>query len=87
MPIVFTLHEYLMICANHGQMIKARSGALCSKASPSECGVCFPEIGPANLMRRELFLKSFLADVDAFVSPRGSCSAASPTGACPALSW
>ena len=68
-PIVFTLHEYLPICANHGQMIKARSGALCSKASPSECGVCFPEIGPANLMRRELFLKSFLAEVDAFVSP------------------
>ena len=68
-PIVFTLHEYLMICANHGQMIKTRSGALCSKASPSECGVCFPEIGPANLMRRELFIKSFLADVDAFVSP------------------
>ena len=68
-PIVFTMHEYLPICANHGQMIKARSGALCSKASPSECGVCFPEIGPANLMRRELFLKSFLAEVDAFVSP------------------
>jgi len=68
-PIVFTMHEYLPICANHGQMIKARSGALCSKASPSECGVCFPEIGPANLMRRELFLKSFLQEVDAFVSP------------------
>ena len=32
-PIVYTLHEYLPICANHGQMIKARSGALCSKAS------------------------------------------------------
>ena len=46
-----------------------QSGALCSKASPSECGVCFPEIGPANLMRRELFLKSFFAEVDAFVSP------------------
>ena len=68
-PIVFTLHEYLMICQNHGQMIKTRSGSLCSKASPSECGVCFPEIGPANLMRRELFLKSFLTEVDAFVSP------------------
>ncbi len=68
-PIIYTLHEYLPICANHGQMIKARSGALCSKGSASECGVCFPEIGPANLMRRELFIKSFLAEVDAFVSP------------------
>lgn len=68
-PVVMTLHEYLPICAHHGQMIKARSGALCSRASASECGVCFPEIGPANLLRRELFLKSFLAEVDAFVSP------------------
>ncbi len=68
-PIVFTLHEYLPICANHGQMIKTKSGALCSRATPTECGVCFPEIGPANLMRRELFLKSFFAEVDAFVSP------------------
>lgn len=68
-PIVFTLHEYLPICANHGQMIKAKAGALCSRASASECGVCFPEIGPANLMRRELFIKSFFAEVDAFVSP------------------
>jgi glycosyltransferase involved in cell wall biosynthesis len=68
-PIVYTLHEYLPICAHHGQMIKAKSGALCARASASECGICFPEIGPANLMRRELFLKSFFAEVDAFVSP------------------
>ncbi len=68
-PIVMTLHEYLPICANHGQMIKAGTGALCAKASPSDCGMCFPEIGPGNLMRRELFLKSFFAEVDAFVSP------------------
>lgn len=68
-PIVLTLHEYLPICANHGQMIKTRSGALCNRASPTECGVCFPEIGPARLMRRELFIKSFFSEIDAFVSP------------------
>lgn len=68
-PIVYTLHEYLPICAYHGQMIKAKSGALCMKASPSECGMCFPEIGAANMLRRELFIKSFFAEVDAFVSP------------------
>ena len=68
-PIVFTLHEYLPICAHHGQMIKVKTGALCSRASASECGVCFPEIGPANLMRRELYIKSFFSEIDAFVSP------------------
>ncbi len=68
-PIVYTLHEYLPICAHHGQMIKARTHALCSRATPSDCGMCFPEIGAANLLRRELFIKSFFAEVDAFVSP------------------
>lgn len=68
-PIVYTLHEYLPICAHHGQMIKARTHALCTKASPSECGMCLPEIGAGNMLRREMFVKSFFADVDAFVSP------------------
>lgn len=68
-PIIFTLHEYLPICANHGQMIKARTGALCSRSSPADCGVCFPEIGPANMKRREFYLKSAFEQVDAFVSP------------------
>ncbi|MDQ1900558.1 glycosyltransferase family 4 protein [Paracoccus sp. WLY502] len=68
-PIVYTLHEYLPICAHHGQMIKARSGALCMKASASDCGMCFPDIGAANMLRRELFIKSFFDQVDAFVSP------------------
>lgn len=68
-PIVYTLHEYLPICAHHGQMIKAKNGALCMKASASDCGMCFPDIGAANLLRRELFIKSFFDQVDAFVSP------------------
>ncbi len=68
-PIVFTLHEYLPICAHHGQMIKAKTGTLCARASATECGGCFPEIGAGNLMRRELFIKSFFAEVDAFVCP------------------
>lgn len=68
-PIVYTLHEYLPICAHHGQMIKARTHALCLRATPSDCGMCFPEIGAANLLRREIFIKSFFDQVDAFVSP------------------
>ncbi len=68
-PIVYTLHEYLPICVHHGQMIKTKTHALCTKASPSDCGMCFPEIGRANLLRREAFIKSFFDEVDAFVSP------------------
>ena len=68
-PIVMTLHEYLSICNNHGQMVKARTGALCHKASPAECAMCFPDISAARFMKRELFLKSFMEHVDMFVSP------------------
>ena len=68
-PIILTLHEYLPICHHHGQMIKARTGALCHRASPAECAVCFPDIPPAAFMRRELYIKAFLELVDAFVSP------------------
>jgi glycosyltransferase involved in cell wall biosynthesis len=68
-PVVLTLHEYLPICANHGQMIRPRTGALCEAASPSACGMCFPDVGAGAMLRRELFLKSFLSEVDAFVGP------------------
>ena len=68
-PIVVTLHEYLSICNNHGQMVKTRNHALCTRSSPAECNVCFADIAPAQFMRRELFLKSFFAECDAFVSP------------------
>ena len=68
-PVVVTLHEYLSICNNHGQMVKAKSHALCTRASPAECNVCFPDIAPARFMRREMFIKSFFEECDAFVSP------------------
>jgi glycosyltransferase involved in cell wall biosynthesis len=68
-PIVVTLHEFLSICNNHGQMVKARNAALCHKASPADCAMCFHEISAARFMKRELFIKSFFRHVDAFVSP------------------
>jgi glycosyltransferase involved in cell wall biosynthesis len=68
-PIVVTLHEYLSICQNHGQLIKPRNGQLCRRASPAECNVCFPDVSPARFMRREMFIRSFFDLVDAFVSP------------------
>ena len=67
--IVLTLHEYLSICHRHGQMVKTAGMQLCQRASPGECAVCFPEITPADFLRRELFIKSFFGLVDAFVGP------------------
>lgn len=67
--IVVTFHEYLSICAHHGQMVKTSGNALCSRASPAECGTCFPQHAPATLFQRELFLKNHLALANAFVAP------------------
>ena len=67
-PIILTLHEYLSICHHHGQMVTP-GGSLCERASPASCGVCFPSVGAGRLLRREMFLKSFYRQVDAFVSP------------------
>lgn len=68
-PIVATLHEYLAICNNHGQLVKRNTGALCQRASPADCAACFPELTAAAFMRRELFIKSFFDEIDMFVSP------------------
>ncbi len=67
--IVVTFHEYLSICAHHGQMVKTAGKGLCSRASPAECNACFPQHSPSLLFQRELFLKDHLALADAYVSP------------------
>ena len=67
--IVVTFHEYLPICANHGQMVKTARNALCRRASPADCAACFPERSTAEFFRRESFLKDHLALADAYVSP------------------
>lgn len=67
--IVLTLHEFLPICANHGQMVRTDSLALCERASPADCARCFPERTTADFFLRERYFKSIFQEVDLFVSP------------------
>lgn len=66
--IVYTLHEYLPICFNDGQMMR-RDGSLCDRSSPRRCHECFPDRSPQDFFLREQFLKSHLDLVDLFVTP------------------
>ncbi len=66
--IVLTLHEYIAICLNNGQMTKT-DGRLCYRYSPRECHLCYPELTPEDFFLREQYIKSFFRIVDAFVSP------------------
>ena len=67
--IVVTFHEYLSICAHHGQMVKTKGNRLCRQATPADCAACFPERTAGEMFRREMFLKHHLGLADAFVSP------------------
>jgi glycosyltransferase involved in cell wall biosynthesis len=66
--IVFTMHEYIAICQNFGQMIKT-DGRLCDTASPVECSSCFPESTPGMFFLRDRIFKSYLSYCDYFISP------------------
>lgn len=67
--IIYTLHEFVLICNRDGQMIYQHNNDLCEYASPSRCNRCFPEISPQQFRMREEFIKSHLNLVDTFISP------------------
>lgn len=66
--IVYTLHEFVPICNNNGQMIRTNQ-ELCTKASPQRCNECYPNISPQAFFMRTRFIQSCFALVDLFLSP------------------
>jgi glycosyltransferase involved in cell wall biosynthesis len=68
-PIVYTLHEFLPICHNKGQMVRTMDRSLCTEASPRRCGACFPDIAPDEFLLRKRFIQANLDFVDLFVAP------------------
>ena len=68
-PIVYTLHEFLPICHNNGQMVRTDDLALCEESSPSRCHACFPDIGPALFALRQRFVQSHFSEVSMFFAP------------------
>ena len=67
--IVLTLHEYMAICRNDGQMIKTGSFQLCSRESFDECHQCFPDKSAEDFWLRKHYFQSYFKFVDQFVSP------------------
>jgi len=67
--IVFTLHEYIPICAERGQMVRKLDGAQCDHASPVRCHQCQPEHGPERFFLREQWIKRHFEAVDLFTTP------------------
>lgn len=67
--IVLTLHEYLAICANDGQMVTRPAGRLCEAASPVRCAACFPHLFRSHFALREIWFKRHFAFADLLLSP------------------
>lgn len=67
--LVVTFHEYLAICAHHGQMVKTARQQLCYAAAPSTCNICLPQHSQAEFFQREQHLKSHFLLADAYISP------------------
>ncbi len=66
--IVMTLHEFIALCMNNGQMVKT-DGRLCHQYSPRECNLCFRHLKAEDFFLRERYIKSFFNLVDGFISP------------------
>lgn len=67
--IILTLHEFMAICRQNGQMFKIKTNRLCTRESPNECHQCFPDITPEDFWLRKKFLLDHLQLVDHFISP------------------
>lgn len=66
--VYLTLHEYMAICNNQGQMIKT-NGRLCSRESFDDCRACFPQYSVQDLWRRKHYIQAHFDYVDHFISP------------------
>jgi glycosyltransferase involved in cell wall biosynthesis len=67
--ICLTLHEYMAICFNNGQMVKAGNKRLCHKETPEQCALCFPERSPEDFWLRKHFIQKHFEAANHFVAP------------------
>jgi glycosyltransferase involved in cell wall biosynthesis len=65
----YTIHEFLAICHNHGQMVTRPGLLLCSEATPAACVVCFPELLRTQFAMRKQTVMDALTGFDGFFSP------------------
>jgi glycosyltransferase involved in cell wall biosynthesis len=68
-PIVYTLHEYLPICHNNGQMVRTMNDELCMEQSARRCHECFPKVSAPEFFLRKHFALSHFEEVDLFLAP------------------
>ncbi len=66
---ICTLHEFMAICMNDGQMIKRGTNQLCREAGPVACALCFPSHNPVNFLVRQRRMLEMLECFDLLICP------------------
>jgi glycosyltransferase involved in cell wall biosynthesis len=65
----FTIHEFLAICHNHGQMVTRDANLLCSQATNAACMECFPNHSRSEFSMRKDTILGVLASFNGFIAP------------------
>lgn len=66
-PIVYTLHEFLALCANNGLLLMS-DGSLCTGPETQKCALCVGHTTEEIEQRKLLYQENF-SRVDLFISP------------------
>jgi len=67
--MAFTIHEFLAICHNHGQMVTTVAQRLCERESIGACAACSPSMTRQDFVFRKRLLLETLRAFDLLISP------------------
>jgi glycosyltransferase involved in cell wall biosynthesis len=67
--MVFTIHEFLALCLNHGQMITSAGQRLCEAPSLDACVSCFPSRSRNEFFHRSRLFHDVLSSFDQLIAP------------------
>jgi glycosyltransferase involved in cell wall biosynthesis len=65
----YTIHEFLGICHNHGQMITREAQLLCARATNEACVSCFPQHLRTQFTQRKETMLDAMGAFDGFIAP------------------
>lgn len=69
LKMVFSVYEFLSVCAREGRMIRTQGNELCYAAVPLRCALCFPKRRPVDFEIRREWFRSFFDCVQAVLVP------------------
>ena len=69
LKLAFTLHEFLAICHNHGQMVTPVGQRLCMRETSAACAACFPSMTRHDFIHRKRMFLETLGGFDVLIAP------------------